>query len=384
MVKELYGNKKRTKFAIWGAGRFGRFIYEQLKNREDIIISFFLDRNPDIVGKKIGEIEIFPLEYLQTDGANMADCVLVSFPRGIKIYSEFPKWRNIRFGVVKDRVFQDRLELKDDLMEDSNIFWVTDCDRPLMQTMETNIVDYCNLNCKGCTHFSNLYHKGDMVPFDTYCKDLKQLSQHVNILRFNLLGGEVLLLKETIINYINTTREILPYSDIGLITNGLLLPKQKEDFFLCCLENNIVIEVSEYMPTTCIKEQITEILDHYGIMYKIRENIGKFMKNIDLSGKMNKYEAMQECLQGGCNFLRKGKLYKCPFEALGNKFFEHFQLDIRLQGGIDIYDKGLDWKELIYNYEKEPVDACRYCAKGEWFPWESSGSPAVNDWIVGA
>ena len=55
---------------------------------------------------------------------------------------------------------------------------------------------------------------------------------------------------------------------------------------------------------------------------------------------------------------------------------------IRLQGGVDIYDKELDWKRLIDVYENEPVDACRYCVKGEWFPWENSNTPTADEWIV--
>lgn len=340
-----------------------------------------MDRNLDLTGKKVEDVDIFAPEYLMSDNEKIVDYVLVSFPGGISIYNDFLKFGNISFGVVKDRVFEDKLELKNELIEDNNIFWITNSDRPLLSTIETNIVDYCNLNCKGCTHFSNLFHRGDMVPFSTYCKDLKQLCQNVNIFRFNMLGGEALL-NDRIIDYINFTRENLPYSDIGFITNGLLLPRQKEEFFICCVNNNILIEVSEYLPTSRMKDQIIGILEHYGIMYKIRANIDKFMKNIDLSGKSDQYNAMINCLQGGCNFLRNGKLYKCPFEALGNRFFEHFQLDIRLQGGVDIYDKGLNWQELIYNYENEPVDACRYCGIGEWFPWENSGNPTIDDWVL--
>lgn len=41
MIREFYGNKTDVKIAIWGAGRFGRYVYEKLKNRKDIDIRFF-------------------------------------------------------------------------------------------------------------------------------------------------------------------------------------------------------------------------------------------------------------------------------------------------------------------------------------------------------
>lgn len=369
------------RIAIWGAGRFGRYVYDQLKNRKDVDIRYFVDRNTDIAGKRIGEIDIFTPEQLQLDGGSAVDYVLISFLDGINTYDQLSKFKNIKFGIVKDRVFENELEFKHVLKEDNNIYWIADSNRPLLKTIETNVVDYCNLNCKGCSHFSNLYHIGDMIPFDTYCRDLTQLSQKVNLFRLNLLGGEALL-NDKIIDYFRFSRSILPYTDICLVTNGLLLPKQKEEFFMCCIENNILVEVSEYLPTSHMKNQIISTLNQYEIMYKFREDIHEFMKNIDLSGKSNKYTAMKNCLQDGCNFFRNGKLYKCPFEALGNVFFEHFQFDIRLQGGVDIYSEEIDWKELIYNYEFEPVDACKYCGKGEWFSWEYSNSPTAEEWIV--
>lgn len=95
---------------------------------------------------------------------------------------------------------------------------------------------------------------------------------------------------------------------------------------MSCIENNILIEISEYPPTSRMERQIIDILEQYGITYEIRKDINEFMKNIDLSGKADKYEAMRSCLQNGCNMLRDGKLYKCPFEALGNKFLNIFRL----------------------------------------------------------
>lgn len=368
--------------AIWGAGKFGRYVYDILRVRKDIGVRCFLDKNPDISDLKIDGIDICLPEQLQHNHELKVDYVLISFLGGIGIYDQLSQFGNIRFGIVKDQVFLERLGFKDKLEDDSNIFWISDADRPLLRHLETNIVDCCNLNCKGCSHFSNLYHKGERIPFETYCRDLKLISEKVNVLQYSLLGGEALL-NDRIIDYMNSTREILPYSDIRIVTNGLLLPKQKEEFFVCCVENNITIEISEYPPTSRMKNQIISILEQYKIVYRFRKDINMFMKNIDLSGEADRNSAMQNCLQTGCVFFRSGKLYKCPFEALGNKLFEYFELDIRLQGGTDIYDEGLNWKKIVYHYENETVDACRYCGKGKWFPWEYSHNPSLDEWIIG-
>ena len=274
-----------------------------------------------------------------------------------------------------------RLKIKKDLLNDNNIFWVTENDKPLLKYLETNIVDCCNLNCKGCSHFSNLYNIGDMIPYESYCKDLKQISEKVNVFQFRMLGGEVFLNRK-LIDYIKFTREIMPYSEIWIVTNGLLLPRQNEEFFLCCEKYQIGIEISEYEPTAYVKEQIIESIKPYDISYHFTQKIDKFGKNIVLAGNVNNNYAMEHCREHDCHFFRQGKIYKCPFEALGNKFFEYYNLDIRLQGGTDIYDEELEWDNLIFLLNNMPVDSCKYCGDELCFDWEASNRPIMEDWTI--
>lgn len=49
----------RDRIAIWGAGGFGRYAYDQLKKRKDIDIRCFLDKDPERQDKKIDGIEIY-------------------------------------------------------------------------------------------------------------------------------------------------------------------------------------------------------------------------------------------------------------------------------------------------------------------------------------
>ena len=58
--------------------------------------------------------------------------------------------------------------------------------------IEMHIVDHCNLNCKGCAHFSNICNN-NMLDIDKYSKDLDKISRHFNVYYFRLLGGEPLL-----------------------------------------------------------------------------------------------------------------------------------------------------------------------------------------------
>ncbi len=371
--------------AIWGTGVFGKYIEEQLKDNTNYLIRYFVDSNEALWGQEINGREIISPKRLQEIYAKELDFVLVAFLNGIEIYGLLSQMNIKRFGIIWNRVLEAGMLLKADLSEDKNIVWSNAkyLDKPVLRRLETNIMDGCNLNCKGCSHFSNLFAQGASVLFEIYCRDLKRITENVYIHRFNMLGGEAILHPQ-MIEYIEYTRQLLPDSEIEIVTNGLLLPRQTEKFFLCCAENNITISISGYPPTLQLKDKIIDILEKYQIVYIFREDVKEFGKNIDLSGTANPRDAVKRCRESRCSFLREGKIYKCPFEALGNRLFEHFGLDIRLHGGIDIWDENLDWSVLAEWFMKphEPVDACRYCGEEVKIAWEAAKEPALEDWVV--
>lgn len=370
----------KKKIAIWGAGAFGQYICEQLKKNQDVEIHYIIDKKEEMAGKRIAGIKVISSKQVEEYKDNI-DVILVSFMDSFVEYDYFSKYKGVKFGFVANNVFVQKFVLDKDLDADENIIWINDCSKPLLRNLETNVVDYCNLNCKGCSHFSNLYQKGEMVSFENYCKDLKQIAEHVNVRKLNLLGGETLL-NNRMTEYIEFARQHMPYTDIWVITNGLLLLKQNEVFFKCCKDNKIGIDISEYEPTSKIINEIIIVLERHGVKYNIRDNKGDFGKNIDLLGRANPNEAMKRCRENACHFFRNGKIYKCPFEVLGNKFFEHFGLDIRLVGGTNIYDKQLDWDKLVHQLENEPVSACVYCGEEERYTWGVSNNPVMEEWIV--
>ena len=371
--------------AIWGTGTFGRYIDQQLRKRINYCIRYFIDSNAALWGQEINGSEIISPKRLAEVSGEELDFVLVAFMNGIEIYQPLLEMHIIKFGIVWNRVFEAQMQLEDDLLQDRNIVWsdARYLDKPVLRSLETNIVDDCNLNCKGCSHFSNLFEHGAGVPFEVYCRDLKQVAEHVYIHQFNMLGGEAIL-HPRMIEYIEYTRKLLPNSDIEIISNGLLIPKQTEAFFRCCAENDITISISGYKPTLQIKDKIRTVLDKYHIAAIFREEVIEFRKCIDLSASADKRESVHKCYANRCNFLRYGKIYKCPFEALGNYFFEYFDLDIRLDGGIDIFDENMDWMALAERLARiyEPVDACRYCGDEKKIAWEVSMFPSLEDWVV--
>ena len=54
---------------------------------------------------------------------------------------------------VNEEMFFSEQETKDDLLK---YFDRINLEKPFLNYLEINIVDQCNLNCKGCAHFSNI------------------------------------------------------------------------------------------------------------------------------------------------------------------------------------------------------------------------------------
>ncbi len=367
--------------ALWGTGNMGKYIEGQIRKNKNYFIKYFVDKNPSLWGKQVDGVEIISPENLQKCFSKELDFVLVAFTRAVSIYNQLLDMKINRFGFITDKVFTDQLNLENDLFQDKNILWHGATDRPLMRSLETNIVDGCNLNCRGCSHFSNLFDRDAKIPFDTFCKDLKQISEHVILRQLDMLGGEPIL-NDRIIEYFDFARKIFPDSEIKLITNGLLIPQQSTNFFRSCIDNNIHIIITVYKPTLALMDKISGKLEKNEVSYSFRWTKEKFGKNIDLTGSADKDKAVKSCRESKCHFLREGKIFKCPFEALGNKLFEHYGVPIKFQGGIDIYDKNLDWNKMLNDLYYNPIDSCKYCGEEEKMEWSATNAPTLDDWVV--
>lgn len=370
------------KIAIWGAGEFGKYIIGQLRQNNDIhiicIIDNYIKNDINIAGIEI----VSPADYLQRYNEE-TDCVIVTFLNGICIRNQLQKMGIIKWGIVNDFVFHKKLSLSCNLEEDPYIIWNTDkeVDLPVMETLETNVVDYCNLNCKGCSHFSNIFEKGAQIPYEIFERDIKFLAEKLFIKRFNLLGGEILL-SARLIDYIKCLKRYMAKTYIVLITNGLLIPKLSEQSLMELAEFQIEIEITLYPPTFKIKEKLKETLDHYGIRYLLRDNVLTFGKNIDLKGENDPQKSQKSCREHTCQFLRDGKIYKCPFSALGNHFFDYYGIPLHFNEGVDIYNKDMDWKKIPNQLREEPIGLCRYCGAEERFRWATSIQPKKEEWLI--
>jgi hypothetical protein len=265
---------------------------------------------------------------------------------------------------------------------------------------EVHLCEHCNLNCKGCSHFSPLAEKQFLDP-GIFERDIKRLSVLSNrqAEEINLLGGEPLLHPELLAIQNIARRYFDQPVRIRLITNGLLLARKKEDFWRNCRDNGISVEISGYPVAINIKK-IADLAEHFGVRVILRR-IGAaanggggegsdtkeierwFKRPLDLSGTQNIDEMYAHCLNGNqCLWLENGKMATCGLPSWIRHFNRYFGVNLQVSDDdfVDIF-KVESIEELLAKLAR-PIPFCRYCRYAESVPakWEVS-KKEMSEWL---
>ena len=258
-----------------------------------------------------------------------------------------------------------------------------DNEKVFIPYLETNLIDSCNLNCKACTHYANLFNDNDAVyKVEDFHRDIKQLADRADILQLRLLGGEPFKLKN-LNQYLKIARDFLPDTNIRVVTNGLLLNRVSEKILNSLRENQIVVDISLYPPTLRIFDSIKYILEKNYIDYKTTPNIDFFNVFLTVHDGHNPEQARKFCGNDTCRFLRDGKIYKCPLDALSFRFAERFGLkNFPLSTGVDIFAKNFS---VHFENLDENIELCTWCAEDcVHIPWTPQNNPKLSDWLIEA
>jgi organic radical activating enzyme len=229
---------------------------------------------------------------------------------------------------------------------------------------EIDIAANCNLNCKGCFHFSPLVDNDYLNP-DELEKDFKRLSELAGRKNENieLMGGEPLLHPK--INIITEMSRKYFDGNISIVTNGILLTKMNEEFWQSCKRNKINILVTSY-PIKLDRKLIKKTAKSYSVKIKMRMQV---MSNHtwcrlpkDIQGKQNIKDSFKNCLIANfCISLKNGKLATCCLPLVADRFnnFYDDKFITEKNDYIDIYSaKNI---EEIYEFLSKPIPFCRYC-----------------------
>ena len=281
------------------------------------------------------------------------------------------------------------------------LFRIEELENALVRTMRKpainvsfHLTDSCNLNCKGCWHFAPLA-KGEMVSVDEFEKDVKRLAELMQgeITLISLFGGEPLMHpKAYMFPYI--VKKNLPDTYVELLTNGILLPKQTEDFWKSVKDNDVVIEWTRYPIGDKTNKEIEKVLKAKNVSYrffdgedeKVLSKIFLDVNAIGDNGQRGRNDARKQWIRcysaGDCVQLKKHRLYPCSTAANAHIFVDYFKQKMRLSDcdGINIYEAKS--KDEVLEFLSQPIPFCRYCNVGKdtiTYEWEASRRE-ITEW----
>jgi len=363
--------EKKMKVYFYGAGQLGREALERSQNYEmrDMQIAGFLD------GNKTGDYCGYPVLPL-SELSESDSIVIITVERSYNV-------RDIYFKLHKKGIRNIYWFQRGEKFFPNNDFLQNECQSCagwgdlILPQAEIHVCDFCNLNCKGCAHFSPLFER-KMPDFNVRIKDIEVLKERFShIIKFYLMGGEPFL-NPQIKEYVIAARRILPDTQIQIVTNGLLLLKINDDVFNVIRDNDIIVSVSVYRPTQVIWDRIVQRLENIRVRYIMRpfEEKQTFVK--PLSTNPNSIYP-HRCISDGCLNIYDGKISRCPTLMYIDKFNEKFGTSLPDKGILDLATSGAN--EILQMLEKR-VPLCQYCVDNP-IDWESCGKNIeITDFAV--
>lgn len=240
--------------------------------------------------------------------------------------------------------------------------------QPFIKKLDINLAEHCNLNCFSCDHFSQLAEPQILNPKD-YEKDITLLAKITGGLigRILLVGGEPLLnphCKE----FFSITRKAFPESQIILVTNGILLPKQDESFWQECKANAIHISPTKY-PIKVDWERVEQLCKQYEISFRFYNGDSKkeSMKNVlNPKGTNDPFLSYLNCQMCDCVQLKNGRIYHCSFSAHIEHFNKKFNQNLQVSALDYITLSNHTTYREILEFLARPIPFCRYCDTMQW------------------
>lgn len=205
---------------IWGYNDSGKYIVDRLIEDQANIVCV-VDNNPCYKGNFHANVPVCSYEVAKKKYFGLPRlCVLITAKRAESIFQIINIVSEIEcnyIGIVKPRVQEFNRDFYVSQFSKEISWYKFDGEQfSVIPRIEINLIDGCNLNCKGCAHFSSIFSSEDIYNLEKYENDLKSLREIGEIVRLRLLGGEPLLL-HNIEEYIRVARNVCPESDIEIM-----------------------------------------------------------------------------------------------------------------------------------------------------------------------
>jgi MoaA/NifB/PqqE/SkfB family radical SAM enzyme len=256
--------------------------------------------------------------------------------------------------------------------------------KPVLYHFEVHITDHCNLNCKGCAHFSNLCPPtfADLAEFEA---DMDRMAGLFSAVRqIYLLGGEPLL-HPRVAGFVRVARDAFPRARISLMTNGVLVTRMDEEFWAALADTGVILLCDSY-PIGLPVEEIDRLGREHGATVEWTIPRKDFFKiPIDAAGGHDAAASFRGC-QGfnNCPIIRDGRLYPCAYVAFADVFRERFAIErlaVTDEDRISIRDE--PDPEAVMEFLRRPVPWCANCdmESRSFYAWGRS-KREIGEWTA--
>jgi len=232
--------------------------------------------------------------------------------------------------------------------------------KPELRYLETHLADHCNLNCKGCSHFSPIARK-ELADVRQYEKDIHRLSRLFrNIRRIRLMGGEPLLHPDVAL-FIVSTRAAFPGAEVVVVTNGILVAKASPAFWEACRNAHAIVEITVYPPMAPRVAECRALCAAEKVELLVSE-MRPFTARLNLQGDSDERRAFVACRSSGffCPFLRNGRIHNCYMSALVHYFAGEYGQAIAADKGFDIHSRFATGLGVLWRLNR-PIATCQWC-----------------------
>lgn len=259
-------------------------------------------------------------------------------------------------------------------------------DRKEIMELQYMVAYQCNLNCKGCSHFSPLVKEPLFATADMIKRDLTQLKKLVkNIWRICMLGGEPLLNKQ-LGEILYVVREIYPNVKLSILTNGLLIRNMPDELVTAIYKTNTKIILTQYPQMGDLYIKDIEFLKKNNIPFGI--NMGKqkqaFLKRLTSKDNTDVYVKFENCVSKRCTTMFNGKIAACylplTISYLDKYFGTHLENE---EDMLDIYEEGISGRDIIC-FLDNPNSVCQICNSNHGlYYWEQSQKEIpLSDYVI--
>lgn len=225
--------------------------------------------------------------------------------------------------------------------------------RVLTWSLESHIVDHCNLRCAECCTLSPHLAPRAVAP-EALARDLARAAGALRPNVFKLTGGEPLLHPE-VVRCLEVARASRIAGQVSMTTNGFRLPRAPDALFELLDRLTLSVYSSAPLPEKVV-EVVAERCARHGVILTV--------KRIDRFGRMSPEAPLSEERAGAvhascwlkvrCHLVYEGRFYTCTRPP-------HLGASLAAADGVDLAQEGLLEKLLAYLESGEPLASCRQC-----------------------